>query len=92
MPRMHCVIRGRVQGVGFRYFAEHSAVRHGLRGWVRNLWGGMVETEVEGPQEALEEYLKELQRGPALAHVMDVDVDWPDGEGLYSSFEVRPTD
>src|SRR3989442_1130227 len=48
----HVLIRGRVQGVGFRFFAQDAAETHGLKGWVRNLPGGNVELEVEGPRSA----------------------------------------
>ncbi|MCX7015220.1 MAG: acylphosphatase [Candidatus Sumerlaeota bacterium] len=91
MPRLHCLIRGRVQGVGFRYFAEREAMRNGLNGWVRNCRGGAVETEVEGPREALEKYLAQMRRGPALSYVADVDEEWEEGEALHKDFQIRPT-
>jgi len=92
MPRLHVTVHGRVQGVGFRYFAERSARNHGLAGWVRNLWGGAVESEVEGPREALEAYLKDLQSGPSFAAVMQCDTQWFDEEGWYTDFQIRPTE
>ncbi len=92
MPTLHCVIHGRVQGVGFRYFAQRCAEELGLNGWVRNLRGGLVETEVEGSREVLERYLSEMQSGPAHATVSRVDAEWFDIQGAYSSFEIRATE
>lgn len=91
MPRLHCIISGRVQGVGYRYFAEHAARSLGLTGWVRNLRGGDVETEVEGSRENLQKYLLQLHRGPAFARVQDVREVWSDEDGRYEDFKVRFT-
>lgn len=84
-------IVGRVQGVGFRYFAQHEATRLGLRGWVRNLSGGDVEVVAQGPEEALQEMLRSLRRGPALAWVQDVIVDRQPPDRSLLTFEVKPT-
>ena len=65
-------VRGRVQGVGFRWFARESARRHGLAGWVRNRDDGGVEVAASGPPEAVERFLGELRRGPAGARVDDL--------------------
>jgi acylphosphatase len=53
--RVHCIVTGIVQGVGFRYYTRDEAMRLGLRGWVRNLDDGNVEVVVEGPEEALQQ-------------------------------------
>jgi len=65
-------VRGRVQGVGFRWFARESARRRGLSGWVRNREDGCVEVAASGPPEAVERFLGELRRGPAGARVDEV--------------------
>jgi acylphosphatase len=62
-------VRGRVQGVGFRWFARESARRNGLAGWVRNREDGCVEVAASGPREAVERFLGEVRRGPAGARV-----------------------
>ena len=59
--RRHIYFSGRVQGVGFRYSAVYLARPLGLTGWVKNLWDGRVEMEVQGPPEAIEELLSELR-------------------------------
>jgi acylphosphatase len=69
------VITGRVQGVGFRYFAESAAMREGLHGWVRNRPDGAVEAQTEGDAEAVERFERALRHGPPAARVDDVQVD-----------------
>jgi acylphosphatase len=87
--RLHGVVRGDVQGVGFRYFVLRLAERAGLAGWVRNMDDGALECLAQGPKPALEELLEALRRGPAGASVTAVDVEWqpPAGDGL-SGFRV----
>jgi acylphosphatase len=65
-------VRGRVQGVGFRYSAYHEARRLGLAGWVRNTAEGDVELWAEGSKEKLEALLQWLRRGPPGARVESV--------------------
>ena len=76
-PRQHAarrwLIRGRVQGVGFRYFAQHSALNLGLTGYVRNLDDGRVEVYAIGPEACLSELAGLLHRGPRWAEVHGVD-------------------
>ena len=69
------VIGGRVQGVGFRYFAEAAAGRERILGWVRNLPDGRVEISAEGDREALERFERSIRQGPPHARVDRVDVD-----------------
>jgi acylphosphatase len=87
--RLRAVIRGSVQGVGFRYFAEHRALRAGLRGFVRNAPDGAVEVEAEGPSDQLEQFLDALRQGPRSAQVEQVDVSWSPYRGDLPSFSVR---
>lgn len=83
------LISGRVQGVGFRYFAEAIATREGLLGWVRNLPDGRVEAAAEGEAEAVERFERSMRHGPRGARVDGVDVfdDVPGGND--SGFSVR---
>jgi acylphosphatase len=69
------LISGRVQGVGFRYFADAWATREGLHGWVRNLPDGRVEATAEGESEAVERFERAIRHGPPGARVERVDVD-----------------
>ena len=69
------VIGGRVQGVGFRVFAESAAAREGVHGYVRNLPDGRVEALVEGDQEAVDRVERSLRRGPAGARIEQFEVE-----------------
>jgi acylphosphatase len=82
------VISGRVQGVGFRYFAQDTALREGVTGWVRNLPDGRVEALVEGDVEAVTRVERALRRGPRGARVERVYVDDEDPTGVYTTFTV----
>ena len=86
---MHLRIRGRVQGVGFRYSMQVEARRLGVSGWVRNRRDGSVEAVVQGPGEAVEALVEWSRCGPGGARVTDLEVE-PD-EGDHTGFELRPT-
>jgi acylphosphatase len=68
------VVRGRVQQVGYRAWTQHSAVRHGLGGWVRNRTDGSVEALLVGSETAVQIMIDACWRGPPAAHVDAVDV------------------
>ena len=85
-------MRGRVQGVGFRYFTLEMARRHNLSGCVMNLRDGGVRIYAEGPRGSLEEFLGALQRGPGGARVREVQTSWGTATGQYSTFSIQPTE
>jgi acylphosphatase len=87
--RLKAEIVGDVQGVGFRYFAQSHARRLGLEGFVRNRYDGAVEVEAEGGADALERFLDLLRRGPRMARVQDVRVNWVAATGDLGPFGVR---
>lgn len=72
--RRRGIVRGLVQGVGFRMSAREEASRSGLAGFARNLADGGVEVEVEGPGPAVAEFLEWLHTGPSWARVESVDI------------------
>jgi len=81
------VIRGRVQGVGFRDYVETRARFLRLQGYVRNLPDHRsVEVVAEGDRESLEQLIEHLREGPAMARVDSVDVDWYEPTGEYEDF------
>jgi len=86
---VHVRIEGRVQGVGYRYFALEKALALGLTGWVRNLADGQVEGQAQGPREALHAWIKELKRGPQMARVSHVIMDWQSPDASLATFEIR---
>ena len=87
----HVLISGRVQGVSFRYYTYHEALRLGLSGWVRNLSDGRVEASFEGPKPAVEHMIAWCRVGPPASTVDDVEVDWGEASGDFQSFSVRGT-
>jgi len=89
--RLHAIIEGRVQGVGFRYFVQDTALELGLKGWVRNRWDGSVEVVAEGERARLEKLLSALRRGPRSAHVTNVNHEWQSPTDEFRSFSIRPT-
>jgi acylphosphatase len=91
LVRLHAVVEGRVQGVGFRYFVQERAVALGLAGWVRNRWDGCVEVLAEGNQGQAEKLLSELRRGPRASLVANVKPTWAPGTGEFRGFQVRMT-
>ncbi len=87
MRARRAVVRGRVQGVGFRFFAERAARELGVRGWVRNLPDGSVETVAEGEDEAIATFIERMKRGPLSSRVDRIDVAEAPLEG-FSKFEI----
>lgn len=69
MPAYRFLVQGRVQGVGYRYFAMRQAEALGLTGFARNQADGTVEVVAEGPEAPLRDFESRLREGPAFAHV-----------------------
>jgi acylphosphatase len=85
----HILVHGRVQGVGYRYFVQNVASRLGIAGNVRNCEDGTVEIVVEGEARALAAFMKEVEKGPALARVTQMDVHEIPSGGNFSSFQIE---
>jgi len=83
------VITGRVQGVGFRMFAEAVAAREGVHGWVRNLPDGSVEAFVEGERTGVEAMEAALRRGPSSSRIDDVFVTEEAPAHRATGFSIR---
>ena len=88
MACFHAVVRGRVQGVGFRYFARQRADVHGVSGFVRNQPDGTVEVHAEGAAEALAAFEGDLRRGPSFGEVAETVVTAIKPRGFHG-FEIR---
>lgn len=82
-------INGEVQGVGYRYFAQRSAARHQVRGYVKNLEDGRVEVLVEGVQKSIEEFRDDLAAGPTYSRVGKIEELVVEPSGLYSTFRIE---
>ena len=89
--RLHATVKGRVQGVSFRYFVLEQAERLSLIGWVRNRWNGSVEVMAEGSRNNLELLLSALRDGPPMASVSDVNFEWGPYTGEFVGFQVTKT-
>jgi acylphosphatase len=81
------IVTGRVQGVGYRFFAERAARECGVRGWVRNLSDGSVETVAEGEEDAIARFFDRLRQGPRGARVERLAEEDLAVRG-FSSFEI----
>ncbi len=89
LAALRAVVRGRVQGIGFRDYVLNRAGFLGLTGYVRNLPDGRsVEIVAEGARPDLEQLLDYLSEGPRMSRVDAVDVEWREATGAYDGFGV----
>ncbi|MBD3413921.1 MAG: acylphosphatase [Candidatus Aminicenantes bacterium] len=88
MERARLMISGRVQGVLFRDFTQRWASSFELKGWVKNLPDGRVEVLVEGDKDKINRLITKLRKGPQMARVDDIDLDWREYKGEYSDFRI----
>lgn len=86
---MRIVVRGFVQGVGFRASTRARAVSLGLTGWVANRPDGSVEAVLEGDRDRVESMLDWCRRGPAGSRVDAVEAEWEEPRGEAAGFQVR---
>jgi acylphosphatase len=90
MKALHLIIRGQVQGVGYRNGLERTATRLSLAGWVRNRSDGSVEALIEGNDADIDRALKWCWQGPVNAYVITIDETATEPAGLIG-FQRRPT-
>jgi acylphosphatase len=83
------LVRGRVQGVGFRYYVYRAAMQAGVKGWVRNNPDGTVEIAAAGEPEALTRLEQDIQEGPRGSRVDDVQVSDDPGRENHTDFTIR---
>ena len=89
MIRANLVIKGRVQGVGFRANARRKASGLGLKGWVKNLQDGNVELVVEGEEQLVDRLIEWCHHGPSGAYVSDVKIEKTEPTGEFWGFNVK---
>lgn len=83
METYQIIIRGRVQGVGFRYFTLNKANKYGIKGTVENLYeSGDVKIVCQGRN--LEQFIKEISKGPPLSHIVNLKIKKFDGNEFHS--------
>ena len=85
----HIIVQGLVQGVSFRWFVEREANNLGLNGYVKNLYNGNVEVEVEGERVLIEELIKKLKVGNRMSNVTDVKIEWHEYKNKFKKFQIR---
>lgn len=85
----HILVSGRVQGVAFRYYARNIAIQLDVKGWIKNLPNGQVELVVEGSKNSVEEMVEWCKRGPRMAEVEDIEVDWLPYSGKFGQFQLK---
>jgi acylphosphatase len=89
VARAQMTVRGIVQGVNYRWFAQRGANELGLTGYVRNMPDGTVLVVAEGSRAAIEQLVETLRRGPSAAVVENISVEWGAPQGEFERFEVR---
>ena len=82
------IVHGTVQGVGFRSFARHHAVKRGIQGWVQNRVDGSVEIHAEGPEQTVNDYVDAIKKGPGWVAVVHAQVS-PSTVQEYQEFKIR---
>ena len=87
--RAEVTISGHVQGVYFRANTRDRAKRFGLKGWVKNLANGNVKAVLEGDENDIESLINWFHKGPPMARVDDVKVDWKDPSREFERFKIR---
>lgn len=91
MPELvsSCIlVKGRVQGIGFRFYTVRLADSLGLRGYVRNLDTGDVEIEVEGNKQIIQDFIDNLREGRMKNYIADLEVQWNIYQNKYDSFDI----
>jgi acylphosphatase len=88
IQRLHALVIGQVQGVGFRYFVRRQAEALSLTGFVRNLPEGQVEVVAEGNPDHLDQLLKLLELGPSGAVVFEVKINMDASTGEFNDFRI----
>jgi acylphosphatase len=88
LERLHGLVKGDVQGVGFRFFLIRRAQALGLTGWVTNRDDGVVEFVAEGRRQDLEQLERAASEGPRMARVSAVELNWSEATGDLSRFDI----
>ncbi len=90
VKQVHLIIKGKVQGVFYREFAMKAARKLRLKGFVRNLPDETVEVVAEGQEEDLKKLIAECRKGPLMAHVKDIEIEYGKPEKEFDNFYIRP--
>lgn len=86
---VNITVRGKVQGVGFRYYSFQRANALTLTGWVRNNSNGSVTVCVRGESNKIKQIIEQLKAGPGAPFISESDIEWLETVEQYSSFEIK---
>jgi acylphosphatase len=86
--RLHAMVEGKVQGVGYRLFVLRRAQQYDLTGWVMNLSDGKVEVTAEGEREKLDLFLDLIRTGPPMSSVRRIEFEWLKATREFDGFEI----
>ena len=92
MKQVHMYISGFVQGVGFREYVKKKARKMNVTGWTRNLTDRRVEIVAQADEALLNKFIKIASRGPFLAEVKNVSLEWEEPQEIFAGFERKPTE
>lgn len=89
MKQVEIIVKGRVQGVGFRYFIQEKAIKLNLKGWIKNEDYDKVCIIAEGSEDSIKELINLSRKGPSLATVFDTDINYLEATEEFSDFTIR---
>ena len=89
MLQFQIVVTGRVQGVGYRYYAQMKAVQNAITGWVKNRPDGAVEMLTTGTKENLDLFINDIRRGNPFSTVDQIEVNEVNNTETYTSFTIK---
>ncbi len=87
--RIECIVKGRVQGVGYRASVMRAAIRLPITGWIKNQLNDTVKCVAEGSEAVLKTLIDILHEGSAVSHVDEIHIDWLEATGEFNRFQVR---
>jgi acylphosphatase len=86
--RVHLIVSGLVQGVGYRMFIDRTAKELKVCGWVRNLTDGSVEIDAQGTEQAIEELFRQAKKGPSRSNVTKIRIEEKEPDSNLDRFKV----
>lgn len=89
MNQLHIRVSGKVQGVGYRYYAQMKAIQYGITGWVRNMDNGDVELIAVGHPDHLQQFIETLREGNPFSKVTNVEIKAMEKTQPFPSFKIK---
>lgn len=89
MVQVYIVVKGRVQGVNFRYYVLRKANELGINGYVRNLKDGNVEILAQGTRDGIDRLIEFVKSSPGSSFVTDIELNWGKPETYFSNFQIK---